>query len=117
MLFLRSTGNYPTSAGAISGSVSGAGDWYSKTVTVSTGFNTKKIYFVNMTATVDSVNPLSAVSFSGATTLWQAIHALKNQRDYTAFIQPTSSTIVMTISSPYANTDRYYYWAFYPYRD
>lgn len=113
--FKSSSEGYPKSSYSYYSAVSGAGDWTSKTVTVGTGFKIGIIYFVNICATVDGVNPLSGVTFSGASNLWQVIYTLKNHKNYCAFIKPTSTTVNMTIKSPYANTDRYYVWYFYQY--
>lgn len=111
------TRNYPSSSAAFSSYVTGAGDWYSKTVAIGTTFNTSKIYFVEMTATVDDYNPLTGVTFSGATVLWSNIFTLKNHKNYCAFIKPTSTTVNMTISTGYPASDRVYSWYFYPYLD
>lgn len=108
-----SSSSVPQSSPSYSSSVSGAGDWYSKTVTVGSSFNTSKLYYVELQATVDGVNPLSSIAYSGATVMWSTIRTLINHKFYAAFIKPTSTTVNMTISSPYANTDRSYSWWFY----
>lgn len=81
------------------------------------------MYFAVITGGVDSYSlPLADVSFTGATVLWKNRYAARNATGYknfvnfmALFIQPTSSTVVMTITSSTAATDRRYEWNFYPY--